>query len=68
MNRNNQPELPPALADTTELLILADGRILVHNLTPQFAQLLSSLNTNDKCMSLRAATGQKRSDLPPASP
>jgi len=28
----------------TELLILPDGRILVHNLTPTFAGLLKELN------------------------
>jgi hypothetical protein len=29
---------------TTELLILPDGRILVHNLTQPFAELLHELN------------------------
>ncbi len=31
---------------TTELLILPDGQILVHNLTEPFAELLSELNPN----------------------
>jgi hypothetical protein len=36
----------PAPALTTELLILPDGRILVHNLTQPFAELLHELNPN----------------------
>ncbi|HUA68523.1 MAG TPA: hypothetical protein VMA13_08240 [Candidatus Saccharimonadales bacterium] len=36
----------PAL--TTELLILPDGQILVHNLTQPFAELLRELNPNDE--------------------
>jgi hypothetical protein len=35
---------PPAAELTTELLILPDGRILVHNLTRPFAELLQELN------------------------
>jgi len=31
---------------TTELLIMPDGQILVHNLTQPFAELLSELNPN----------------------
>lgn len=38
---------------TTELLILPDGRILVHNLTPAFAGLLQELNPNDEQISSR---------------
>ena len=34
----------PAPALTTEVLILPDGQILVHNLTPAFAGLLARLN------------------------
>jgi len=37
-------EIEPSL--TTELLILPDGRILVHNLTQPFAELLAELNPN----------------------
>lgn len=33
---------------TTELLLLPDGRILVHNLTPAFAGLLKELNPDDE--------------------
>ena len=31
---------------TTELLILSDGQILVHNLTQPFAEILAELNPN----------------------
>jgi len=41
----SQPSNRPVMAEsTTELLILADGKILVHNLTPAFADLLTQLN------------------------
>jgi hypothetical protein len=33
---------------TTELLLTADGRILVHNLTAPFAELLSQLDPEDQ--------------------
>jgi hypothetical protein len=38
---------------TTELLLLPDGRILVHNLTPAFAALLSELNPDDEQINSR---------------
>ena len=41
---------------TSELLILADGRILVHNLTPAFAELLSELNPADEQIQPRTAS------------
>ncbi len=47
------PELKPRL--TTELLILPDGRVLVHNLTPAFANLLHELNPDDGQIRPRAA-------------
>jgi len=37
----------------SELLILPDGRILVHNLTPVFAGLLRELNPDDEQISSR---------------
>jgi hypothetical protein len=37
----------------TELLILPDGRILVHNLTPAFAGLLHELNPDAEQISSR---------------
>jgi len=39
----------------TEVLILPDGRILVHNLTPAFAGLLQELNPGDEQISSRVA-------------
>jgi hypothetical protein len=39
----------------TELLVLPDGRVLVHNLTPAMAALLSGLAPNDQLMRRRAA-------------
>lgn len=39
---------------TTELLILPDSRILVHNLTQPFAELLRELNPGDEHISPRA--------------
>jgi hypothetical protein len=39
---------------TTELLILPEGQILVHNLTQPFAELLSELNPNCEQISARA--------------
>ncbi len=38
----------------SEMLILPDGRILVHNLTQPFAELLRELNPNDGQISPRA--------------
>jgi hypothetical protein len=38
----------------TELLLMPDGRILVHNLTPAFADLLRGLNPNDDQIRPRA--------------
>ncbi|HRY46752.1 MAG TPA: hypothetical protein P5186_01775 [Candidatus Paceibacterota bacterium] len=42
--------------DTTELLILEDGRILVHNLTPEFAAVLRELDREDPGMNRRAVS------------
>jgi hypothetical protein len=46
---------PPVYVDTTELMILGDGRVLVHNLTPEFARLLERLNGQDHLMKRRAS-------------
>ena len=47
-----------SLADqTSELLILSDGTIFVHNLTPAMAGLLSELNPEDEAMRQRAEPG-----------
>ncbi len=42
MNGSNSSRVKPPL--TTELLILPDGRILVHSLTQPFVELLAELN------------------------
>jgi hypothetical protein len=35
------------LTETNEMLLLPDGRVLVHNLTPAMARLLHTLNPDD---------------------
>jgi hypothetical protein len=47
--------------DHSEILILAGGRILAHNITPLMAKVLSELNPEDEAMRrrARAATGLK---------
>ena len=42
------------MEDTTEFLILADGRIMVHSITPTMAAILSELNPHDELMRQRA--------------
>ena len=44
---------------TSEMLILKDGKILVHNLTPPLAQLLSSLDPFDEEMKRRSQAETK---------
>ena len=43
--------------DLTELLLLPDGRILVHNLTPAMAALLKEFDLQDSDIALRASRG-----------
>jgi hypothetical protein len=43
-----------SLSSTSELCILRDGRILVHNLTPAVAALLAKLDPGDEAMRIRA--------------
>lgn len=38
----------------TQLLLLPDGRLLVHNLTPAMAQILQKLDPGDRLIRLRA--------------
>ena len=45
----------------TELLILEDGQILVHNLTPSFARLLMEMDPTNELMKQRA---QESATLP----
>jgi hypothetical protein len=49
----------------SEMLILPDGRILVHNLTQPFAELLRELNPGDKQISPRTIGHKSRNhELP----
>ena len=41
-------------ADLSEVLILPDGKILAHNITPAMARVLTELNPKDEAMSHRA--------------
>jgi len=51
MNENEDPQ------ETAELLILPDGRILGHNLSPTVAVVLAELNPDDPLMKARAQAG-----------
>jgi hypothetical protein len=44
----------PTGQDHSEILILPDGRILAHNLTPVMARVLAGLNPRDAAMRRRA--------------
>jgi hypothetical protein len=48
---------PPVTSEHSEFLILPDGKILAHNITPAAAKILSALNPADAAMKQRA--GQK---------
>jgi hypothetical protein len=54
----------PAGEWTSELLILADGRVLARNLTPALARVLREVNPDDAGMSHRAAECQSSSQAP----
>lgn len=58
--RKNRPVNPDCGPLMTELLILPDGRILVHNLTRPFASLLHELNPKDVPIAARAGRISKR--------
>jgi hypothetical protein len=59
---NTRERLSPRFDDRTrpgltrELLLLADERILVHNLTPAFAAVLRELNPADEQIQPRVAS------------
>ena len=44
----------------TDLLILSDGTVLAHNLTPVMAKVLHKLNPKDETIRARAARSRKR--------
>jgi len=60
----------PKEGTVTELLLLADGRILVHNLTPAMAALLSELNLEDNELAVRSSlwTSEPLPDTPNQTP
>jgi len=45
---------PAAAASSVDILILSDGTILVHNLTPAMATMLNAINPHDATMKPRA--------------
>ncbi len=49
---------------STELLILPDGRILAHNITPEMAALLAELDPQNKAMKAR----NRRAEFIPHDP
>ena len=54
--RPGRPD-PSGLDSMTELLILSDGRVLAHNLTPAMADVLRAVNPYD--VSLRRRAGRR---------
>ena len=52
INRTQGKTVPNT--SSQEILILTDGRILTHNLTPAMAAVLRELNPDDKPMQQRA--------------
>lgn len=62
----NSPRSRTPLALSAEVLILPDGQVLAHNLTPAFAVVLHALNPHDPQMSPRfgAATAARRQSEP----
>jgi len=64
MNKSNQRPTTAATSPElhSELLLLSDGRILVHNLTQPMALMLRELNPSDDSINPRAET---KLELPP---
>lgn len=54
-------QMPPIteMKGETELLLLPDGQILAHNITPAMAVVLAALNPADETMNKRAAKARK---------
>lgn len=48
------PANPAAEKSVSEILILSDGKILAHNISPLLAGLLAQLNPADQAMRRRA--------------
>ena len=53
----------PGKDQVSELLILPDGQILVHNLTPAFAGLLRELNPDDEISSRSSRRNEVKADV-----
>ena len=53
----------PGPAAACDLLILPDGTVLAHNLTPAVAQILKALNPADEAMLERARSAAAEPDL-----
>ena len=49
-----EPGSEPDEHSCTDLLILSDGRILAHNLTPTMAAMLTVINPQDEFLKSRA--------------
>ena len=58
---NRRQGRKPGIAPMQELLILADGRVMTHNLTPAIATVLRELNPDDEPMRQRAGDWEGRS-------
>jgi hypothetical protein len=61
---DDAPRAFPVPSLITELLILPDGKVLVHNLTPACAELLSELNPADEQIRSRANRHPRGIDRP----
>lgn len=60
------PETARGPALISEVLILPDGRVLGHSLTPAFTRVLSALNPNDQRLRRRRdAFSESARDAPP---
>ncbi|MGC9943059.1 MAG: hypothetical protein ABSE48_14610 [Verrucomicrobiota bacterium] len=46
--------MPSRKVSVSEILILADGKIFAHNITPAMAGVLSELDPSDEAMNQRA--------------
>lgn len=60
MRRSAEPPLHPPASLTSEVLILPDGRVLAHDLTATFADLLSELNPQEEGIRRRRQAVQQK--------
>jgi hypothetical protein len=64
MNKNRRKNQVPDRALTSELLILPDGNILVHNLTRPMADILCELNPREYAIRARTQKAIPRASGP----